>query len=216
MQQEIAEIDRIQGPEPFLIGPVQIEGPARGEVGYIAGRHLFRPEPAILPTLDIAKEDASRPALFIDVRGGHNLFQQANLIVGIENGEVGFETGQFGLTPEDAGADRVEGADPKPFGGLSDQLFDTSAHLPRGPVGESDGEHLAGPRPAGKEDMGEPGGQDAGLAGPGPSQHQHRAFDRLDGITLRRVQRFEIGRRRTRSFYRVHAPRIFLIRLAGL
>ena len=36
-----------------------------------------------------------------------------------------------------------------------------------------------GPGAAGQQDMGEPRGQHAGLAGAGAGQHQHRAVDRL-------------------------------------
>src|SRR3546814_18250054 len=61
-------------------------------------------------------------------------------------------------------------------------------------VGEGDGEDLAGrARLAGDQQVGEPGGQHAGLAGAGAGQHQHRAVERLDRSTLAFVEGAEIG-----------------------
>ena len=51
------------------------------------------------------------------------------------------------------------------------------------------------PRPAGGEEMGEPGGQHPRLAGAGAGQHQHRAVGRLHGGALLGVQPVEVARR---------------------
>jgi hypothetical protein len=51
-----------------------------------------------------------------------------------------------------------------------------------------------GPGLAGGQDVGEPGGEDAGLAGAGPGQHQQRALDRLDRGALLGVEALEIRR----------------------
>ncbi len=51
--------------------------------------------------------------------------------------------------------------------------------------------------PAGRQDVGQPGGQHAGLAGAGAGQHQHRAVDGLDGGALLGVQPLQIVRPRS-------------------
>ena len=56
----------------------------------------------------------------------------------------------------------------------------------------------ARPRAAGGEDMREPRGQHARLAGARAGQHQHRAVERLHGLALLGVEPFEI-RPRCRS-----------------
>ena len=47
---------------------------------------------------------------------------------------------------------------------------------------------------AGRQDMGDAGGQHAGLAGAGAGQHQHRAVERFDRFALFRVEAGEIVR----------------------
>ena len=71
---------------------------------------------------------------------------------------------------------------------------DALLHLAGRLVGEGDGEDLAGPGLAGRQDMGEARGQHARLAGAGAGQHQQRAIDRLDRGALLGVQALEIGR----------------------
>ena len=77
----------------------------------------------------------------------------------------------------------------------ADQVADALLHLARRLVGEGDGEDLAGPRPAGREEMGDAGGQHAGLAGAGAGEHQHRPVGRLDRAPLLGVQPVEVVRR---------------------
>ena len=54
-------------------------------------------------------------------------------------------------------------------------LADSGLHLARRLVGEGDGQNLAGPGAAGRQNMGDAHGEHAGLAGTGAGQHQHRA-----------------------------------------
>jgi hypothetical protein len=49
-------------------------------------------------------------------------------------------------------------------------------------------------RPAGGEDVRDPRGQNPGLAGSSPGQHQHRAVERLDRLALLGIEVGEIGR----------------------
>src|SRR6185295_10267665 len=60
-------------------------------------------------------------------------------------------------------------------------------------IGEGHGENLGRPRPARRQDMGDPGGQDAGFAGPGPGQHQNRAVQGLDRLPLLGIEVVEIA-----------------------
>jgi hypothetical protein len=53
-----------------------------------------------------------RPALVVDAFGLDELLEQADLIVGVENGEIGFQAHQFGMAAQELDADRVEGAEP--------------------------------------------------------------------------------------------------------
>ena len=144
---------------------------------------------------------ARRPALLVDLLGLDELFHQAQLVIGIDDGEGGFQAHQLGMAAQDLGRDRVESPHPRhALDGFADDLADPLLHLARRLVGEGDGEDLPRTRTAGGEDMGEAGGQDAGLAGAGAGKHEHGPVKRLDGLALLGIEPFKIrrGRRRTR------------------
>ena len=86
------------------------------------------------------------PALVVDIFGLEHLFQQADLVVGVENGEVGLEPDQFGVAAQDFGGDGVKGAEPAhALGAGTDQRGDALLHLARRLVGEGDGEDFMRP-----------------------------------------------------------------------
>ena len=201
-EQQVAEIGGVENLQALLKRLVEFQPLAVGEGGRLAGRHLLGREPAVLPAVDQHGEHARRPALVVDAFGGEQLLQQPDLVVDIENGEVGFEPDQFGMAAQDFHADRMEGAEPgHALDHAADDLADAVLHLARRLVGEGDGEDLAGPGAAGGEDMGDAHGEHAGLAGAGAGQHQDRAVERLDGFALLGIEAGEI--RRTGS--RIHA-----------
>ncbi len=118
----------------------------------------------------------------------HDLLEQAELVVGVEDGEARGEADQGGVATQHAGAEGVEGAEPEALDRLLQDGADALAHLAGGLVGEGDGEDLAGEGAVGEQDMGEAGGEHARLAGAGSGQHQHGAVDALDGLALLGVQ----------------------------
>ncbi len=194
MQQEIAEIGRVQRQQTRLIGSVKL-GPHVVEMARLRGGHLFRSPCAVLPTVDQARKLARGPTLFVDIGRCDHLFQQAYLVVGIENGEVGLEPHQFRMAAQDLHRKRMEGAHPRqPFDRAPHQPSQAFLHLARGLVGEGHGHDLIRAGKATGQDMCDPGGERAGLAGARPRQHQDRPLQRLDGLPLRRVQPVHIGR----------------------
>ena len=81
--------------------------------------------------------------------GLEQLLDQADLVVGVEDGEVGLQADQLGVAAQDLHADRVEGAEPgHALDHLADHLADALLHLARRLVGEGDGEDFARPRAA--------------------------------------------------------------------
>ena len=93
---------------------------------------------------------------------------------------------------------RVEGRN-RDFGlrssGLpGDQLEDALLHFARGLVGEGDAEDAAGGDPA-IDHVGDAKSNHPGLAGSGAGENQDGAANRLDGLSLLRVERTEIEHR---------------------
>ena len=189
LQQEIAEIGGVENLQPLLVAGVEFAALAVAEHRGFARRHLRRRQPAILPAVDQPGQHARRPALVVDVLGLQKLLEQPHLIVDVEHGEIGFELHQFGVEAQDAAADRVEGAEPRhALHGLAEHLAEPQLHLARGLVGEGHRQDFLRARPALAQDVGDPRGQHAGLAGAGAGQHQNRSVQRLDRFALFRIE----------------------------
>ena len=100
MQQQITEICGIQGFQPFLIGLIQFR--ASVVIGArIRAWHAVRRQCAVLPAVDQAGKQPRRPALFINVGRRNQLFQQAQLIIRVQNGEIRLQPHQFGMPAQD-------------------------------------------------------------------------------------------------------------------
>ena len=193
-EQQIAEVGGVEDFQPLLKRLVELQAFAVGEHGGFARRHLVGGEAAVLPAVDQHGQHARRPALLVDVLGFEQLLEQPDLVVDVENGEVGFQPDQLGVAAQNFHADRMERAEPRhALDHTADDGADAGLHLARRLVGEGDRQNLAGPGAAGGEDMGDAHGEHAGLAGAGAGQHQHRAVERLDREPLLRVEPGEIG-----------------------
>ncbi len=195
VQEQIAEIAGIQRQQAFLIGGIELARAAECEVADLALGHVGSGQTAVLEALDDRQQHARRPAAGIELGRLDHLLDQAQLVVGIEDREVGLEPDQFGVAAQQAGAERVEGAEPEALDALAEQQRDAQDHLARGLVGEGHREHLPGPHPAGQQHMRKPRGQHPGLAGAGAGQYQERPVRRLDRRPLLRIERVEIARR---------------------
>ena len=193
-EQQIAEIGGIQDFQPLLIELVELGALAVGESGGFGCRHMRGIETTVLPVVDLIGKRARRPALVVDVLGLQDLFQQPNLIVGIDDGEGGFQADKLGMPAQDLGRNRMERAEPgHAFGDNPGKRADPLLHFARRFVGESDGEDLAGKGAAGRQNMGDPGGENLGLACARAGKHQNRTLERFDRGTLLRIEPVEIA-----------------------
>ncbi len=194
-KQQVAEIAGVHHFQALLVFGVKLATQAIGEsIGLTLGQFV-RGQAAVLPAVDRIRQLPGGPALLVDVMGIEQLLHQANLVVGIEDGEARFEARQFGMVAQDFDADGMEGAEPgHALDHAADQRADPVLHLARRLVGEGDGEYLARPGFAGGEDVGKPGGQHPGLAGAGAGQHEQGAVGGFHRRALFRVQALQIGR----------------------
>ena len=192
-QQQIAEIRRVQRPQAILILAIEQLALAEGISLAFAVGNIVGAQAPVLPAIDHRRQGAGRPALFVHAFGRDQLLHQAQLVVGIQDGEVGFQARQFGMAAQHPGADGMESAQPlHPFHHAADQGADALLHLAGGLVGEGDGQDLPRPGAPCGQDMRQPRGQHAGLAGARARQHQHRAVHGFHGQALLRVQTLEI------------------------
>ena len=80
-----------------------------------------------------------------------------------------------------------------PFDAVAQDSPDPLAHLARRLVGEGDGENLARPGAARRDQVREPRGQRRGLAGAGAGEHEHRPLGGEHRLALRLVEPFQIS-----------------------
>ncbi len=199
MQQQIAEIDGVQGEQSLLIFAEELAAAAIRDHGGLVRGNLVRREAAILPAIEGREQHARRHAPVIDVGRGDDLLHQAQLIVGIQDGEIRLEPDALGVPSQDA---RMERAEPEPVHGGADGCLEPRAHFARGLVREGDREQLARKSPPCGKNVGKPRGEHACFAGAGASEHQHRSVYGLDRLALSGIKGREI-RRRHRGHHRL-------------
>src|SRR5262249_32712531 len=129
VQQKVAEIDGVHGYQALLVLAVQIDPPTSRETIGVAGRNLFGSKAAILPALDLRQQEAGGPAPLVDVLCLNDLFQEPDLIVGIEDREAGFEPYRLGMPAQNARGNCMKGAEPDALGGAADHSLEPLAHL---------------------------------------------------------------------------------------
>ena len=111
-QQQVAEIAGVQRLQALLIGRVEFAALAVGEGAGVALGDVGGAEALVLPAVDHLGELLGRPALVVEPLGLDQLLDQPHDVVGVEDGEVGFQAGELGVAAQQLDADRVEGAEP--------------------------------------------------------------------------------------------------------
>ena len=192
VQQQIAEIDRVQRRQPRLVGGIDGARLAGREIRVLGGGDARRRQATVLPALDDARHRRRHPAFGVESQRLHHLLHQPDLVVGIQDGEVGRQADERRVRAQHPRAQRMERAEPQPFHRTAEDRADPLAHLPRRLVGEGDRQHLAGRGAAGEQQMGEAGGQHARLAGAGAGEHQQRPVERFHRFPLGLVQAGEV------------------------
>ena len=156
LEQEIAEVAGVELLQAALIGGIELRAFAGGECIRLAGRHVFRRQPAVLPAVDEARELTGRPAILVEALRLDHLLHQADLVVVVED----CETRTSGRRARHAGARILTPIEWNvPSHGMPSTTPPTSApmrslHLARGLVGERNGENLARVGPAGSRGCG--------------------------------------------------------------
>ena len=97
LEQEIAEVHRVERFQAGLIALVQGRALAAGESCSLARRHALRIDAAILPPVDQIGERSRWPALVVQIFRLQELLEQAQLVVGIEDGEIRPQAHKLGM-----------------------------------------------------------------------------------------------------------------------
>ena len=196
LEQEVAEVGGVELLQPLLVGGIERGALALGEGEGFPARHLVGREAAVLPAVDQGRELARGPAVLVEPLALDHLLDEADLVVGVEDGEARLEADELGMAAQDLDADGMEGAEPRhALDRAADQRADALLHLARGLVGEGHGQDLGAAGASRAQDVGNAGGEHARLAGARAGQHQHGAVHRLHGRPLLGVEVGHVGRR---------------------
>ena len=188
VQHQVAEVGRVQHPQPVLVFLIQFPRPTVRIVRILGSADAGGGQAAVLPPLDRAHEALRRPALGVDPLRLHHLFQDAHLVVRVQDGEIRLQPDMFRVPAQHPRAQGMEGAEPEALGGLAKDGGDAVAHFPRGLVREGDGQHLIWKGAPCHQDMGKARGQHAGLARAGAGEHEQGTVNGLHRLPLFGVQ----------------------------
>ncbi len=185
--QQVVEVHRVRLEHPLLI-----ERESLGDDLLKWTRRRFRIHPGVdqlvLGAGDLRADRARRVALRVDVQLVHAAFEHPQRVGLVVDREAARVAEPLSVGAQHPGAGRVEGRHPHRPGRAADQRLDPLAHLLGGFVGEGDREDLARPGGAGRQQVGDPVGEHAGLAGAGAGQHQQRPLAVAHRLALRLVQ----------------------------
>ena len=134
-------------------------------------------------------------AFLVDPLGADRVADGRESVRLVVDGVPGGNADRLALATQQARTQRVERAEPHATDAVADQLLHPSTHLARRLVGEGDRTDLVGPHAPGRDHVGDPMGEHAGLPAAGAGKDEQRAIGGLDGLTLGRIQPLQQGRR---------------------
>ena len=146
----------------------------------------------VLQVGDRVGQQPRREPLDVQPHVAADHLQQTPRIVGVIDGEVRVEAvDQRRLVAQDAHAGRVKRRHPHRAGPVADQAHHAFAHLGGGLVGEGDGQNLADPDAAGRDQVGDAPRQHRRLARAGARHDQQRRALMHHRLALLRVEAVE-------------------------
>ena len=189
-EQQVVEVDGARCSQGLLVAAVSRGSQLPGITG-IGGERCERTVwthrralPAADPVEQVARAKRGlRHLQFLEHLPGGRF-----LLAAVDDGKPAREPHPRRMPPEDADAERVDGRDLRLVVVLRlEQLGGPREHLLCGLVREGDGQDSRGPR-ATPDEVGDPGDDNAGLAGACAGENQERAHRRLNCLGLRRIE----------------------------
>ena len=185
--EQVVEVDRVRRSEALLVLAVDLGDGLLVEGGDPL-RVLAGPDQGVLRVRDLCVDAARREALRILVEALETLLREANLVGLVVDREARLVAQTRRFLAEDPAAGGMEGQHPHRPYDAAEQIAEPRAHLVRRLVRERDRENLRGLDAAREDEMRDPVGEHARLAGAGPGDDQHRALGREHCVALGRIQ----------------------------
>ena len=184
---DVVEVDGLGPRQALLVGRVDVGEGLLGLVGG-PGAERLRVHQLVLEPGDAVEQPTGRHPLRVEVEIAGDEGDQAQAVGLVVDREGRLQPQPVGLPTQDPHARGVERRDPHRPRPRTDRGLDPLAHLGGGLVREGDGQDLARTRVAGGQQVGDPPGQDPGLARASTGHDEQRAATVLHGRALRRVE----------------------------
>ena len=190
VEQQVVEVHGAGLGQPLLVLPVHLgDAPLVDRLGPVVV--LVDGDEVVLGRTDDRRHLAGRKLLRVQTEVADHIAGQPGRVGIVVDGERRREAESGGFPAEDADAGRVEGRDPHLLGHGSDQPGHPALHLVGGLVGERDGEDLERRDVVVADQMGDPVGQNPGLARPGTGDDEQRTRVVGDRLPLHRIEALE-------------------------
>ena len=190
VHQQVVEVHRAGLGQAGLVLGVDLRLLALERVGG-PGERLLRRDQLVLPQADLALRTPRREPLGVQPQVADHVAGQPLRIALVVDAEAARVAQRVAVDPQDAHARGVERADPHRLHPRPHQRGHAVLHLVRRLVGERDGEDRRRRHPV-VHQVGDPVGEDTGLAGTGAGHHQQRPATVDHGVQLVRVERGEV------------------------
>ena len=129
MKQQITKIDSVQCNKAGLIAFIKRPNTAIGNITCLGKPHFFWRQTTVFPPRNHTAKHPRWPAFRINIFGFHQLFQQSDLIIGIENGKIRPQTHKIGMAAQHFRSKRMKRAKPYLLGHRPNQTRNAQFHL---------------------------------------------------------------------------------------
>ncbi len=191
LDEQVVEIQRVRPAQHLFVRLVQRRGTILRQ--RICDAPVFgRRDELILRARNQMSDAPWTELLRIHVVAVHQLADDPLGVVGVIDAEIGRVAQLVALHTQQASERRMERTHPDASGvAASHQPFDSLLHLARCLVRERKREDFIRTGPAGRDQIGDPVGQRAGLSGSGTRNDQDGPFRHSSRLLLRRIQPLE-------------------------
>jgi len=185
LHQQVVEVQRLALGEQLLVSRVH---PRHHLVEIGVFYIILRRVEMALGLGDGGEEHAGRGAFGVDVQLQQGAPGEPHLVVVVVYHEPVIDADVIAVSPEDAGAYRVERAHGQLSHRVAQQGVEALLHLPRRLVGECDRHYVVRAHPPGLDQVSHSMGDDPRLAAAGAGEDQERPLYGFHRFPLRRVQ----------------------------
>ena len=194
LHQQVVEVEGVLARQRGLILGVDPRRHRRQRVGAVRVLIVkpLRADERVLRGADEVLHRPRIPSFRVDARGLLGLLDLVQALLGVEDGERRCPAHLAGVDAQQAGAERMEGAEPHPPRLLPQVHGNPFPHFARRLVGEGDGEDAVRRHSVFAHQVGDPAGERPGLPGARTREHQKRPLEVEHGGPLLGVQALQM------------------------